>query len=240
MKYLLTLLLLFFLFNNLYSQEENIQAGDYSIQLNNSILTASKNDSIVYKKTFLNTSQSLTDLDNDGVDELIIIESSNSVSENFYTIYIYSTLDSFFLADSIYSGITLPYQTETSDVNGTIIITGIPNFDFYNQASGTSFSPFNCWKYESGEVFLINDEVYDLFITENDSIIDYLDEYFKFHDKNCTSVKEVLGAVSSVYVNYLNAGENSAAKKFLSNYYFCLDGEKFKSDLDKELIKEEK
>ncbi len=74
----------------------------------------------------------------------------------------------------------------------------------------------------------VNDEVYDLFMNENDAIIDYLDTYFQSHENDCTNSKEVLGAIAAGYANYINAGEESSADHFLSNYYFCLDKDALK------------
>ena len=235
MKKNLVLLLLLIIYSNSFSQANNFDVGNFSFTLNNAVLSALKDDSLIYIKNFVNPAIDSTDLDNDGINELEIIDSTNSSGQAFYTIYIYSTLDSFYLADSIYSGITMPYLAESEDVNGKIIVTGSPFFDHYNDESGTSFSPINCWNYESGEVFDVNDEVYDLFMDENDSIIDYLDNYFQLKEYNCTNSKEVLGAIVTAYTNYIHAGEESAAQQFFSTYYYCLDAENFKKELNSEL-----
>ncbi len=235
MKYLFVLFLLFTISQNSFSQGTNFNIGDFSIKINNSELTAFKNDTLIYEKKFSNPYIDSVDLDNDGINELEVTDSTVSIGSVFYTFYVYSTVDSFFLADSIYSGITQPYEAETDEVQGKIIVTGNPFFDHYNDESNTKFSPINCWKYESGEVFAVNDEVYDLFMNENDDIIDYLDTYFQSNENDCTKSKEVLGAIAAGYANYVNAGEESSADHFLSNYYFCLDKDIFKKNLDSEL-----
>ncbi len=235
MKNIFILFLLITITQNSFSQGTNFTVGNFSIEINNAELTAFKNDSLIYFKKFSNPAADSVDLDNDGVDELVIIDSTLSSESAFYTFYVYSTLDSFFLADSIYSGITLPYEAETEDIQGKIIITGNPIFDHFNGGNDTKFSPVNCWKYESGVVYDVNDEVYDIFMNENEDIIDFLDNYFQSKESNCENSREVLGAIAAGYANYKNAGEEASADKFLSAYYFCLDKDKFKQDLDREL-----
>ena len=235
MKYLLISFALIFVSINSFCQEANFSAGDFSVSINNSILKVLKNDTLVYQKKFINPSIDSVDLDNDGINELELIDSVVSSGQTFYTFYIFSTIDSFYLSDSIYSGITAPYEVESDEVPGKIIITGNPIFDHFNGESYTTFSPINCWKYESGEVFGINDEIYDLFINENEDIIDYLDQYFRFKKSDCINSKEMLGAIAAGYANYINAGEESSAEHFLSTYYFCLDADKLKEELNREL-----
>ncbi len=235
MKYIFLLFFLFTISQNSFSQGTDFSINNYSFKINNSELTVFKNDSLLYEKKFSNPSPDSVDLDNDGVSEFEVIDSTVSSESVFYTFYVYSTLDSFFLADSIYSGITIPYEAETDDVQGKIIVTGNPFFDHFNGGNDTKFSPINCWKYESGVVYDVNDEVYDLFMNENDDIIDYLDNYFQSKESNCINSREVLGAIAAGYANYINAGEETSADKFLSTYYFCLDKDKFKQDLNSEL-----
>lgn len=74
-----------------------------------------------------------------------------------------------------------------------------------------------------------------MYINENEDIIDYLDNYFQSNENDCTNSRQVLGAIAAGYANYINAGEESSADKFLSTYYFCLDKDLFKKNLDSEL-----
>ena len=73
------------------------------------------------------------------------------------------------------------------------------------------------------QFFLVNDEVYNVFINENESIINYLDDYLNDNSKNCKTSITVKAAIAAAYANYINAGEKSVASQFLKNYYLCED-----------------
>ena len=116
MKYIIALYLLLSLSQYSFSQDVNFEVNDYTVNVINSELQVFKNDTLIYSKKFSNPFPASIDLDNDGMNELQVIDSTISGETSYYTFYIYSTLDSFFLADSIYSGITQPYETESEDV----------------------------------------------------------------------------------------------------------------------------
>ncbi|MGE5795211.1 MAG: hypothetical protein ACM34N_00425, partial [Ignavibacteria bacterium] len=115
-------------------------------------------------------------------------------------------------------------------------VTGNPVFDRYNMNTEFFFSPLNCWKYESSQVFLVNEEMYELLLTENENIIEFIEDYSR-DSYNCTFTKEILGAVTSAYVNYVNAGETAIASQFLRKYYLCSDFDQLKIELQKMLGK---
>jgi len=98
------------------------------------------------------------------------------------------------------------------------------------------FSPLNCWKYESSQVFLNNEEMYELLLTENENIIEFIEDYSRDSD-SCTFSKGILGAVTSAYANYVNAGETAIASQFLRKYYLCSDFDQLKRELQKMLGK---
>ncbi len=185
----------------------------------------------VYEQYFSNPVPNSIDLDNDGLDELVVQDSSLISGNNFYTYYIYNTIDSFYLADSIYSGLTEPFETESEEIDGIILVTGNSDFDQFNEDPDYNFSPLNCWKFSDGKIVSANDEIYNLFISENEDIMDYLENLFG-GKVNCETSRKALGAIAAVYVNYIHAGEQTAAKQFLKKYYLCLDIDKFKTKLN--------
>ncbi|MEJ2494947.1 MAG: hypothetical protein P8Y79_11545 [Ignavibacteriaceae bacterium] len=154
----------------------------------------------------------------------------------WFTLYIFSTTDQFSFIDSIVSGTTEPYETTSGDLGGTIVVSGNTDFEQFNKVNGNYFIPINCWRYENSAIFLVNDEVYNVFINENESIINYLDDYFNDNPKNCMGTDTVKAAIAAAYVNYTNAGEKSVASQFLKNYYLCKDLPEFRKELN-ELIK---
>src|SRR5690554_6622051 len=69
---------------------------------NNLLKVENENGEIIYSKNIFNPFFNKSDLDGDGVDELLINDINDS-SE--YTLYIYNLLDTFYLASEINSGI---------------------------------------------------------------------------------------------------------------------------------------
>lgn len=202
----------------------------FTAQLHDSLLTV--NDSggkIVYETTFHNPHDFIVDLDGDGVDEYIVIDSTGTFDFPDYFIYIFNTIDEFTLADSINSGITEPYDMFSNEEGGEIIVTGNADFEFFDNDDPDSeiFLPINCWRYESGQVFLINSDIYDLFIRENDEIIDYLDSFIDNTEYTCDLSRKNQSAIAAAYANYMNAAELTLATQFLKKYYKCADVSEF-------------
>jgi hypothetical protein len=202
----------------------------FTAQLHDSLLTV--NDSggkIVYETTFHHPHDFIVDLDGDGVDEYIVIDSTGTFDLPDYYIYIFNTIDEFTLADSLNSGITEPYDMFSNEEGSEIIVTGNPDFEFFDNDDPDSeiFLPINCWRYESGQVFLVNSDIYDLFIRENDEIIDYLDSFTDNSEYNCDLSRRNQSAIAAAYANYMNASEITLASQFLKKYYKCADLNEF-------------
>jgi hypothetical protein len=93
--------------------------------------------------------------------------------------------------------------------------------------------PLNIWQYSENGIALINDQIYELFLSENESVVDYLDAYFDSNVKNCNSSEQVNNIIAAGYANYKNAGEVSIACQFLLKYYLCTDIDNFKKKIEK-------
>ena len=234
-NFVLSFLLLFSI--NLYAQEDTLSFDNFYLTFQNKELNVlDNNNKIIYQKKFINPSPYTSDLNDDNSDEYLVLDSTVNKGMPWFTLYIYNTTDQFSLTDSIVSGTTEPYETTSGDLGGTIIVSGNTDFEQFNKVSDNYFIPINCWRYEDSAIFLVNDEVYNVFINENESIINYLDDYFNDNPKSCTETDSVKAAIATAYVNYINAGEKSVASQFLKNYYLCEDLPKFKQELN-ELIK---
>ena len=234
-NFVLSFLLLFSI--NLYAQEDTLSFDNFYLTFQNKELNVlDNNNKIIYQKKFINPSPYTSDLNDDNSDEYLVLDSTVNKGMPWFTLYIYNTTDQFSLTDSIVSGTTEPYETTSGDLGGTIIVSGNTDFEQFNKVSDNYFIPINCWRYEDSAIFLVNDEVYNVFINENESIINYLDDYFNDNPKSCTETDSVKAAIAAAYVNYINAGEKSVASQFLKNYYLCEDLPKFKQELN-ELIK---
>jgi len=155
-----------------------------------------------------------------------------------YELYIYNLLDTFFLAGKINSGTTEPYEAESGEIEGLIIVAGNSDFSFMNKDSEFLLLPINCWKFEEGKISIVNSEIYDSFITENNNILLTLDSFFVENGNDCNSSSRIKSFIGSAYINYLNAGENSVASNFIKTYYFCDDADQFKQELDNLFSKE--
>jgi len=180
----------------------------------------------IYSKQFGNPVPYLVDLDNDGVDEYLIRDSNEDTTE--YLLYIYNLLDTFYLSAEINSGIIEPYQTTSGELEGLIIISGNNDFSYLNEVSRVKSLPVNCWKYEEGEIFSVNEELYEIFITENDNLL------FKLESEainNCSEAQQQKALFASVYINFLNAGEIASAENFLNTFYLCEDLNSFRNEL---------
>lgn len=224
------LLVILFYFPLVFGQNEIHTFDLFTTQINNDLLLVRNLDStIIYQKKFNDPTDLAADLDGDGVNEYLVTDAVEENGSSYFTVFIYNTIDTFYLADSIFSGLIEPYLSESEDVNGTVVVTGNPNFDTLNHDTTQIFIPVNCWKYSDGGVSLVNNRVYDVFISENDDIVDFVDKYYKSNPKSCSSTKNILAAIASVYSNYMNASENAIAAQFMDNYYFCSNVDQFKT-----------
>jgi hypothetical protein len=236
-NFVLFFLLLFSI--NLLAQNDTLGFDSFYLTFRNTELAVFNNNGrIIYQKKFINPNPYTSDLNDDNSDEYLVLDSTMNNNIPWFTLYIYNTKDKFAFVDSIISGSTSPYETTSGDLGGTIIISGNTDFEQFNNGKDNYFIPINCWRYEDSAIFLVNDEVYNVYMNENESIINYLDDFYNDNPKNCSSSNEAKAAIAAAYVNYINAGEKSVASQFLINYYFCEDLQKFKKNLN-DLIKGE-
>jgi hypothetical protein len=204
-----------------------------------SLVVQNNNGEIVYTKEYQNPFGYLSDLDSDGNDEFLVRDSSVTlVDQTLYELYIYNVLDTFYMAGKINSGTTEPYESDSGEIEGLIIVTGNPDFSYLNENSEYVSLPLNCWKFEDGEIHSVNDEVYDLFMNENNKILSALDDILSGDKSDCDSMLDVKSLIASAYINYLNAGENAVASNLISTYYPCEDASRFRQELDSIFQKE--
>lgn len=219
------LLFLILILSSLYNCGFSQQAYTFDLftaQIQNSRLTVKDNGGkTVLDMRFNNPHDYSIDLDGDSVDEYIVIDSVGTSFLPSYEIYIFNTIDEFALADSIASGVTEPYDIFSNEEGGEIIVTGNKDFEIFNVNDSDIFLPINCWKYDSGHVYIVNDDIYNLFIQENDEIIDYLDSFSESGSYDCDTGKQVKSAIAAGYANYVSAGEVTLASQFLKKYYPC-------------------
>jgi len=226
----------FFLFLFLFSFISFAQtdsSSQYSFWMKERILSVFLDDNLIYQKSFLRPDGYTIDLDEDNNNEFVVIDSISSRSEFYYTLYIFNTLDSFYLCDSINSGYTKPFESASLDVEGILFAAGNPAYDKFSKLNDLNFSTLNFWKFVEGNVFLINSEVYDLYIDRNNDIIEMISNYIGTEKLDCEISKEILGAVAAVFGNYLSAGEDALAIKFLKEYYTCEDIDALPNELKK-------
>jgi len=229
MKKSIIIISLFFFTTLSYAQKEIYNYEEYFIRIDNSTLKAFKSDStLFYQKKFSNPMTFEVDLDNDDVNEIGVIDNQVLSGEKKYTLFVFNTLDSLYLADSVYSGSTKPYQTFSNDLNTILLVTGNAAFDSLNTVDSLSYLPLNFWKFEDGALYLADASVYEPYIAENNKIIDLIEKYYLQNGKTCEATRRLKGAFASGFVNYYNAGETILASQFLKNYYLCSDIDNYK------------
>ncbi len=212
----------------------------FTARLQDSLLTVKDNGGItVFEMTFNHPHDYTVDLDGDSVEEYIVIDSAGTSDLPDYFIYIFNTIDEFALADSIHSGTTEPYDMFSNEEGGKIIVTGNVYFESFNTSDSDIFLPIDCWKYDSGQIYLINTDIYDLFIQENEEIIDYLDSFSESGEFSCDMSRRNKSAISAAYANYVNAGEVTIASQFIKKYYLCDDIDDFIKNINQILNQEE-
>jgi hypothetical protein len=221
----------FFAELTLSQQQAEFLFESFSASIENRNLSVFNNEEeLIYQKEFYNPLCYKADLDLDLSDELLVKDSVKKSGSLCFTLYVFNTLDTFYLADSIDSGEVFPFETEDRETGEIILVCGNPSFTLFNQGD-SAFLPLNCFRFSEAEVYKANDEVYDIFISANDAIIKYLDEFYNSAKRNCTTTEKIKPAIAAAYVNYINAGENSVANQFLKNYYLCKDINQFKDNI---------
>lgn len=199
-----------------YAQEATVQAS----LINNSIVVT-KNDSLYFTNyKFNDAREEWTDFDYDGADELVIID-RNASSE--YFIYIFLPLDELNLVDSLFCGTTEPYVGYSDELLEPVIISGYPQFEKLAAKGEEIFSPLCCFQFDGEKIININDRLYQVFMEANENLFAILQTHFINSNKECELALRHKALLASIYVNYLNAGENSLAKIFIDRYYPCND-----------------
>lgn len=231
MKTILSLVILF-LTTPIIAQGSIYKFDSYTLKIDSTSIKAySIVNSLFYSKLFSNIDTNFIDLDSDGVNELLIIDKKLNRDDIFYTIYIYNTIDTFYLADSIYSGRFEPSPEYSEDIGSTVIAAGMPDFDSLITSDSIFSLPVNFWKYEDGALFIANVSIYDLFMIQNEELLNEIENYLNSEGGDCKSSEKLKSIIASVYINYLSAGEKSVASQFLKEYYLCSGLGKFKSQL---------
>ena len=227
-----SVIFLFFFSSLLLAQGNTYYFDNYFVKVDGQTLKAFKADStILYQRKFSDPTIFALDLDSDYVNEIVAIENQLINEKKKYTLFVYNTLDSLYLTDSIYSGSTKPYQVFSDDLNTILLATGNAAYDSLNAVDSLSYIPLNFWKFEDGTLYLANASVYELYITENSYIIDKIEKFYSQSGKNCQSARKIKGAIASGFINYYSAGEITFASQFLKNYYLCSDIDNFKQFL---------
>jgi hypothetical protein len=240
MKFFLFLFLIFSV-TDLFPQEDStkvdstiVEYDPFTVKLNNNLLQVySNNGSLLFNRKFENPIFTTADLDSDKVEEYILIDFKILHKKKDYTIFVFNTIDTFYCVDSIRSGFYEPYVYYSEEVKGNVLIAGIPGFNELNIGKMDVSLPLNVWRYGDNGIVLINNQIYDLFQSENESLMDYLDEYFDSNVKNCNSSEQINNFIASGYINYKNSGEITSANQFLLKYYLCPDILNFKQKIEK-------
>src|SRR5674476_196547 len=169
-------LFLIYSVTDLFPQEDstnvdstNVKFDLFTIKLNDNLLKVYSNEgSLLFNRKFENPVFTTADLDSDAVEEYILIDFKILDQKKDYTIFVFNTIDTFYCVDSIRSGFYEPYVYYSEEVKRNVVIAGIPGFNELNIGKVDSSLPLNVWRYGENGIVLINDEIYDLFQSENE------------------------------------------------------------------------
>ncbi|MDP3685181.1 MAG: hypothetical protein Q8S01_14740 [Ignavibacteria bacterium] len=193
----------------------------------------SSSGEIIFQKYFNDPEELLVNLSDASETEYLIRDKKIEGGIPKYSVFIYCVTDSFFLIDSVYSGVYEPAPYFSNELERTMLLTGIPDFDsLYSPFEHEYFSAVNCLLFDDGKLYNANDLVYEIFLQENEQIVASIESSWNGYTKDCSATKEIRSAIAAVYVNYHNAGEKVLARQFLNDYYLCPDKETFINFLD--------
>ena len=234
MKYILPVIFLLLAVET-FPQSDSTQAEFelFTVGLNGKLLSVVSNEGdTLYTREFESPQFTTADLDSDGVEEYILTDYKIVDDKYDFTMFVYNTLDTFYCVDSIHSGFLEPYIVYSEEAGCNIIVAGNAQFDELNIGKDDTALPINVWKYDEAAVININSDIYDLYESETDAIIDYLEDYFDSNVETCNSSQQAANIIAAGYTNLINAGENSVASQFLKKYYLCPDIEVFKQKIE--------
>ncbi|HEX2868472.1 MAG TPA: hypothetical protein VHO03_15625 [Ignavibacteriales bacterium] len=218
-----------------FAQDSTFAVEDFNIKIQDSrLLVGDLDNKTVYDRQFQEPYAYTLDIDGDGAPELLINDAAEKDSLSYYTLYVYNTVGSFYLIDSIYSGLKEPYSFFSDEINNVVLVTGSPDFDSLNvQGQDNIFSPLVCWSFVDSSLSIVNDQLYNVFLSENDANMKYMDEVYREKGKNCQASRLLMAAIASTYANFIYADEYALADKLLEEYYLCEDLKQFKEQISK-------
>ncbi|NUN07874.1 MAG: hypothetical protein HUU54_01730 [Ignavibacteriaceae bacterium] len=199
----------------------------------NSLIVLDSLGAVIFSRDFKSVSNSFfLDFDADGTDELYIEESEIKNSETFYSCYFIRTLDSVYLIDSIGSGVTRPYHEFNEDLNSLVLVTGDAYVDSLITLSRNKLlvTPKVYWLFDGTEVFSVDEEMYDVYMAENDDLMILLNDFKKAVKDDCRLSDNYRGIIITVFINYLFAKEQVLAYRFIEEFSDCRE---IKDILDK-------
>lgn len=220
----------------LFAQDSTFAVEDFNVKIQDAKLLVSDLDNkTVFNRQFQYPTAYTLDIDGDGASELLINDDNEQDGQDYYTLYVYNTIGSFYLIDSVYSGLKEPYYFFSDEINNVVLVTGSPDFDSLNTSAQQEnvFSPLICWSFTDSSLNIVNDQLYNIFLSENEANMKFMDSFYKENGKNCESSRRIRAAVAATYANYIYADEYALAEKLLEEYYLCGDLKSFKEQISK-------
>lgn len=232
MKLSILIILIFFSQGLLVPQSDAIVLNSYSVLSSGNFVSIENSEGeVVLQLQFNNPNIFISDVDSDGLDELIIVDSLVSGNTFNYVLYLYSTLDNLGLIDSIYSGSFFPVISYSDEIESAIIITGNSEFLKFSTNGENDFLPIDTWKLDDHILLPMNEELYEPFVSENSNLVQILEEIVANSPLDCEISIANKGLIAAVFTNYINAGEQSLAAQTLKKYYVCPEIEQFKKEI---------
>jgi|GEM_PF-655199 len=210
-----------------FAQEENYEFDNFTVSAKDKIVLAKTDDGqTFYSRKFDNAEfkEFLSDLDGDSIPEFCVKVSDKIDNNTYYKVYVYNAVDTFYLADSLESLNVDPFSVSDEDNGQEIYVvgnTGLATLATNKKEEITT--SVDCYLFDGVNFVLANDQMYDIFIHQNDDLLDSLDEFYDSADKDCANSKKMATLIGAIYINLKNANEDSMALHFINKYYFCDD-----------------
>lgn len=185
----------------------------------------------IYQKKFFNPNLVFYDLDGDGIDEAVVIDSVESNERTSFSIYVYSFFPKFEFCDSINIG---KYAPEFYDLNSEAGYFIKVYDDRFENMFGSTFPllPILFYNLVDKTLMLDSEYSYEEYENEIDNLLNLLDDAkhgFDCNDFNAR--KDIQKIIGVIYADLIYMNRTFDLTKFVQQNYPCTDANELIEEL---------